>query len=279
MNDLIVKNVDLFGDMVIAAQDKDGVVWVGVKWICEGIGFSDGQRQRQTSNIGEDIVLSKGVANLPLPTNGGNQLVLCLKLDYIPLWLAKVSITPNMKENNPELVNKLVKYQLQAKDVLAKAFVPQYADSDEEKLAEAYLIATKKLKERDKKIALLEQETVKMSQTITEMQPKVNYVDLVLQSKSTVCTTQIAQDYGMTANKFNRILSDIGIQRKVGKQWILYREYLPMGYVQSSTVDITRSNGMPDTVMHTKWTQKGRLFLYEELKKNGYIPLIEKKAS
>ena len=68
MNDLIVKNVDLFGDTVVAAQDKEGVIWAGVKWICEGIGFSDGQRQRQTSNIGEDIVLSKGVANLPLHT-------------------------------------------------------------------------------------------------------------------------------------------------------------------------------------------------------------------
>lgn len=76
MNDLIVKNLDLFGDTVVAEQDKDGVIWAGVKWFCNGLGFSDGQRQRQTTNIGEDIVLSKGVANLPLPTNGGNQQLL-----------------------------------------------------------------------------------------------------------------------------------------------------------------------------------------------------------
>lgn len=126
MGDLIVKNVDLFGDTIAAAQDKDGVIWAAVKWFCNGLGLSEGQRQRQTTNIGEDIVLSKGVANLNLPTNGGNQDILCLKLDFVPLWLAKISITPNMKENNPELVDKLVKYQLQAKDILAAAFIPAY---------------------------------------------------------------------------------------------------------------------------------------------------------
>lgn len=153
--------------------------------------------------------------------------------------------------------------------------VGQETMTDDELLEKAVLVAQRKIAERDKKIAMLEQEAVKMSRTITEMQPKVNYVDVVLKNKSTVCITQIAQDYGMSAKRFNQILSDMGIQRKVGNQWILYGDYLPMGYVQSDTIDITRSNGMADTVMHTKWTQKGRLFLYEELKKNGYIPLIE----
>lgn len=52
---------------------------------------------------------------------------MCLQLDYVPLWLAKISITPNMKENSPELVEKLIKYQLKAKDALAAAFLPQTA--------------------------------------------------------------------------------------------------------------------------------------------------------
>lgn len=81
MNDLVVKNVDLFGDTIVAAQDSKGVIWAGVKWFCNGIGLTEGQRQRQTTNIGEDIVLSKGVANLRLPTNGGIQEALCLQLD------------------------------------------------------------------------------------------------------------------------------------------------------------------------------------------------------
>lgn len=275
MNDLIVKNVDMFGDTVIAAQDENGVIWAGVRWFCDGLGLSKGQMQGERKKIQEDVVLSKGERNLTLPTKGGKQEVLCLQLDYVPLWLAKISITPAMKENNPELVDKLVKYQLQAKDVLAKAFMPQYTSSDDEKLAEAFLIAQRKMAEKDKKIKQLETETIEMNKAILEMQPKVNYVDVILQSKSTVCTTQIAQDYGMSATAFNKLLNRLGIQHKVGKQWILYRPYISQGYVQSETVSIERSNGMPDTVMHTKWTQKGRLFLYETLKDNGYLPLIE----
>lgn len=125
MSNLIVKEVDLFGDTVIAAQDKDGVIWAGVRWICNGLGLSEGQVKSERKKIQEDIVLSQGGRNFILPTNGGNQDVLCLQLDFIPLWLAKISITPKMKENNPELVSKLVKYQLKAKDVLAAAFLPE----------------------------------------------------------------------------------------------------------------------------------------------------------
>ena len=69
-NKLVVKEVDFFGDSLIATKDSNGIVWVGVKWLCDGIGLSEGQRQRQTTNIQSDIVLSKGVANLQLPTYG-----------------------------------------------------------------------------------------------------------------------------------------------------------------------------------------------------------------
>ena len=121
----------------------------------------------------------------------------------------------------------------------------------------------------------LEKDNAEKDKKIVEMVPKVRYVDLILQSKSTVCITQIAQDYGMTAIQFNKQLNDIGIQHKVGKQWILYRKYLDQGYVQSETIKIDR-RGIPDTVMNTKWTQKGRLFLYNELKKHGIVPVIER---
>ena len=124
-NELSVKTVDFMGDGLLAAQDKDGVIWAGVKWFCDGIGLSEGQIKAERKKIQEDLVLSKGGRNLTLPTNGGLQEVLCLKIEYVPIWLAKISITPNMKENNPELVEKLIKYQLKVKDVLAQAFLPQ----------------------------------------------------------------------------------------------------------------------------------------------------------
>lgn len=129
MNGLTVKDVDFCGSMLKAAQDMNNVIWVGVRWICDGIGLSEGQIKRERKKLKEDLVLSKVGRNLVLPTNGGNQEVLCIMLDYLPIWLAKISITPAMKKENPELVDKLVKYQLKAKDVLAAAFFGKKEES------------------------------------------------------------------------------------------------------------------------------------------------------
>ena len=149
--------------------------------------------------------------------------------------------------------------------------------SDDELLEMAILVAQKKIADRERQIEQLECEAIEMTKTISEMQPKVNYVDTILKSDGTVTVTQIAQDYGMSAKKFNKELQELGIQRKVNGQWILYGKYQGNGYVHSKTIDITRSNGQPDVTMTTEWTQKGRLFLYEELKKVDIYPLIERR--
>jgi hypothetical protein len=125
MNELEIKKVPFMGTELMAARDNNGQIWAGVRWMCNGLGLSRGQRDRQSLNIQADSVLSKGAANLRLPTNGGNQEVLCLKLDYVPLWLAKIAITPKMERETPELAATLEQYQLKAKDVLAAAFLPQ----------------------------------------------------------------------------------------------------------------------------------------------------------
>lgn len=124
MNELEIKRVPFMGTELMAARDTDGQIWAGVRWMCDGIGLSKSQSKSQVEKINEDKVLSKGVGNFRLPTAGGMQDAYCLKLDFVPLWLAKISITPTMERETPELAARLMEYQLKAKDVLAAAFVP-----------------------------------------------------------------------------------------------------------------------------------------------------------
>ena len=124
MNELEIKRVPFMGTELMAARDADGQIWAGVRWMCDGIGLTKSQGKSQVEKINDDKVLCKGVGNFRLPTSGGMQDAYCLKLDFVPLWLAKISITPTMEQETPELAEKLMEYQLKAKDVLAAAFMP-----------------------------------------------------------------------------------------------------------------------------------------------------------
>lgn len=113
---------------------------------------------------------------------------------------------------------------------------------------------------------------------IEELKPLAAYVKTILNNKSLVTVEQIAQDYGISAQKLNKTLHELHIQYKGGNgQWILYQAHKPFGYVHSETISFKRSDGRPDSNMHTKWTQKGRMFLYEKLKEQGILPLIERE--
>ena len=114
-------------------------------------------------------------------------------------------------------------------------------------------------------------------QQIAELRPKADYCDLILKNKGLVTISQIAKDYGMSGGALNKKLHELGVQYKQSKQWLLYSKYQDKGYTQSETINITRSDGRPDITMNTKWTQKGRLFLYELLKGQNILPMIERE--
>lgn len=152
-------------------------------------------------------------------------------------------------------------------------------NTPEQVMARALKMAGKTIDSLKDRCKFLGGQVVEQQKLIEEMTPKANYVDHILESKSLVATTQIAKDYGMSAIRFNQILNSLKIQYKVNKQWVLYSKYQNCGYVHSKTIDITRSNGNPDVTMQTQWTQKGRLFLYEELKKNNIYPVIEQEVA
>jgi phage antirepressor YoqD-like protein len=136
------------------------------------------------------------------------------------------------------------------------------------------------LEEKERENGTLRLETTMKDQVIRELKPKADYTDIILKNKGLVTITQISKDYGMSGNAMNKKLHELGLQYKQSDQWLLYTKYQDKGFTHSETINIIRTDGRPDVSMNTKWTQKGRLFIYRMLKdKLGIVPLIEEGVS
>lgn len=146
-------------------------------------------------------------------------------------------------------------------------------------LPKDYPSALRALADAEEKRLALEAENAAQRQAIADFQPIKQYVDTILSSTRTLTTTQIAADYDMTARKLNKILHGEGIQRYVNNQWILYKQYMGKGYTKSKTINIIRSDGRPDTVLNTEWTQKGRLLIHEILTARGIQAVMDRQAA
>ena len=110
---------------------------------------------------------------------------------------------------------------------------------------------------------------------LIEMQPKVSYYDVVLNSPDLVSITEISKDYSWSTQKMNEYLHRQGIQFKQGSRiWILYQKYAEKGYTSTKTHTYPATDGTIHTKVHTYWTQTGRLFIYDLLKADGILPLI-----
>ena len=164
--------------------------------------------------------------------------------------------------------------ELEQKQRASMLQLPDFTDP-----AEAAMAWAKEYKEK-KVLAIenkkLEEENIQLAAENQELKHDKNYLDLIMRSKALLTVSQIAQDYGMSGKALNKQLAQMGIQYSINGQWILYAKYKDCGYVSSRSIDITRADGRPDVVLHTEWTQAGRKFLYEELKKQGIIPMLER---
>lgn len=147
-----------------------------------------------------------------------------------------------------------------------------------EQMAQGLLAAQQLLSEEKEARLKAEQKTIEQEKTIEVLKPKADYTDMILKNNSLVTITQIAKDYGMSGKAMNRKLHEMKIIYNLNGQWLLYSKYQSEGYVHSETFPIKHKNGYEDAKMNTKWTQKGRLFLYERLKAQGIIPVIERMA-
>lgn len=260
MTNLAIKEVDFQGNTLIAAQDNTTEkVYVGVKWVCEGIGLSRGQVNNERKRIQTDVVLSVGERNLMLPTNGGEQNVQCLELDFLPLWLAKISITPTMKEQTPEIVDNLIQYQLRAKEVLANAFVRDVTQL----LPKTYKDALKALLESLEEKERIEEEKKKL-------EPKAEKFDTFINAENTQTMLEVAKVLGYSRTKLFKFLREKKILMKNNTP---YQEYLDKGYFKVKELSIQSENisfNKPQTLV----TAKGVDFIDGLLKKHKVKRII-----
>lgn len=138
-------------------------------------------------------------------------------------------------------------------------------------------IMARALRIAEKELNTLKLELNVKDQQIAEMQPKASYYDMILQCKDLISVTEIAKDYGMSAKTFNKRLHELGIQYKQSGIWFLYAKYQSRGYTKTKTQNYSKPDGTQGAKTHMYWTQVGRLFLYDLLKHNNILPMIERE--
>ncbi|SJZ94130.1 anti-repressor protein [Pilibacter termitis] len=138
------------------------------------------------------------------------------------------------------------------------------------------MVVERALQIQKRKVQLLSEQVALQTQQISELQPKATYYDVVLNCKDLVAISTISKDYGWSATRMNKFLKQKKVQYKQGKIWLLYQDHAEQGYTSTKVQTYAGSDGATHTRPHTYWTQKGRLFIYNLLKEEGILPLIER---
>ena len=235
---------------------------------------SDWLRNKATKAFIDVLAVTRnlGTDNLVRVIQGGNDAQGTWMHEDVALEFARW-LSPEFAIWCNDRIKELLRYGMTASETTIDNIIADPESGIKLLLALKQEREAKKLEAQRADVA--EQQVVALSHEIEEMKPKANYYDIILNNKSTVLTTQIALDYGMSAKVFNAKLYELRVQHKVNDQWILYAPYISQGYVHSKPVEITHRDGTKAIKYNSEWTQKGRLFLYDLLKKNNIIPLIE----
>ena len=247
----IIDERELLGKHFVIYGTKEEPLFKA-KDVAEWIGYSTANVDKMIANVDDDEIQT-----LFIGTHKNSMSAWYLTEDglYEVLMQSQKPIAKKFKKE----VKKILKQIRQTGGYIP--IVPE--ETNEQLMARAFIVAQNTIAERDRQLAAKEAE-------IKELTPKAEYCDAVLTSYSGVTTTVIAQDYGMSAQKFNKLLMKLHIQYKQGNTWVLYREYKGKGYTESETIV---KNGY--SVVSTRWTQKGRQFIYETLKDAGILPVKE----
>lgn len=255
MTDLQIFNNDRFGQVRIIPVD--GELMFVAKDVCDCLEIT--KHRDAISRLDSD---ERGSVKLDTP--GGKQDIAAIN-EYGLYSLVLSSRKPEAKDFKRWITHDVIpairktgSYSMVIPQTLPEA-LRAYADEVESHNATKAIVA-------------------QQEQQIAEFKPVKDYVDKILSSKSCLAITQIAADYGLSAQELNKILHEAGLQRKVGDQWILYKQHMAKGFTKSETFTFCRSDGRLDSKIMTKWTQKGRLEIHSILTKLNIHAVCEDVA-
>lgn len=258
-NELINFHHEMFGD--IRAIEKDGEPWFVGKDVAEALGYSNASKAVMVHVDEED----KQKVMLKADSQNGNVVTATTLISESGLYSLVLSSKLPQAKVFKHWVTAEVLPSIRRHGAYATApTIEKIIASPEFGIALLKNLQQEQLMRRE------------AEQRVRKLQPLADYTALILACPETVSVSQVAQDYGMSAVAFNRILNRAGIQYSVGGQWVLYAAYKDRGLVQSYTFNYRHTDGTDGCRMYTRWTQRGRLFLYDILKKIGIIPMIEK---
>jgi len=261
MNEIQVFNFETNDVRTVVINSE---AWFVGKDVADALGYTK-SRNALTKHVDEDDALKRGVTdNLGrlqettlINESGVYSLIFGSKLENAKRFKKWVTseVLPAIRKHGAYMTDKTIEDVLTNPDTIIR-------------------LATDLKNERQAKVELQQENSVLLQQN-NEMKPKADYTDLVLSNKALVNITFIAKDYGLSGLAMNKLLHQLGVQYNQSGVWLLYAKHQKKGWTQSETKEVDRKDGTKKLVMNTKWTQKGRLGLYNLLKVNGYLPVIE----
>lgn len=278
-NEIQIFNSDEFGEIRTVVIDSEP--WFVGKDVALALGYGEGKSLANAvaNHVEEE---DRGVTEMMTP--GGKQRMVIINESGV-YSLVFGSKLPRAKEFKRWVTSEVLPTirrtggYVNDDELFVEIYLPNMAEEVKNLFRSNLLVMrqqTQIINEQGERIGELEGKVEQQRQTIEDYQPKVDYLDTILACPDAVTTTQIAADYDITAHKLNKILHEEGLQRKVGDQWILYRRHMGKGYTKSETYYIPHNDGRRPTVaMTTKWTQKGRLAIYEIMQSRGIVPKMD----
>lgn len=260
MNEIQIFN---YQDKQVRAVEKDGEPWWVLKDVCEVLEIShikDTADRLEKDEVGQtEVIDSLGRKQMTTIINESGLYNVILRSDKpqakpFRRWVTS-EILPSIRKHGGYLTPEKVEEALLNPDTLIR-------------------LATDLKTERQRR-KLLEDENAQQKQLLAEYGPKASYYDVVLQTPDAISTSQIAKDYGKSAKWLNNLLHEFGVQYNQGGIWLLYQKYAEQEYTRSKTHTYNDNDGKQHSKLHTYWTQKGRLFIYDMLKQKRILPVIE----